>query len=215
VHQRAGHLLLVPDADDGLQHRAHQGVVVGDELCELLVLLHGQDGDGLEAGLDADRGPAPLGLAGGGRADRVPLLHELAARDAGHRDVDQAHVAVLVLLVLAGWVPVQVHGEVARGRQAAEVKVLAPEQPVLPRLAAGAGVQHVVQAQLTEVLLLGRQVFGLDDPQAQQVLRPPAVVLETPTTPLICVMILRLTYLCLIGCKLFDEESITSLTFNI
>lgn len=77
VDQRTGHLLLVPDADDRLQHQAQHGVVVGDELSKLLVLLHGQDGDGLEAGLDADRWSSPLDLAGGGHADRIPLLHKL------------------------------------------------------------------------------------------------------------------------------------------
>lgn len=45
-------------------------------------------------------------------------------------------------------------------------------------LAGGASVQSVVQAQLAEVLLLWWQVFGFDDPQTQQVLRPATVVLE-------------------------------------
>ncbi len=181
VHESAGHLLLVLDADDGLQHRAQHGVVVGDKLGELLVLLHGQDGDGLEAGLDADRRPPSFGLAGGGRADRVPLLHKLPARHARHRDVDQAHVVVLVLLLLLVHVAVDVHGDAVHGRQAGEVEVLAPEQAVVASLAGGSGVQHVVQTQLAEILLLRRQVFGFDDPQSQQVLRPPTVVLETQT----------------------------------
>lgn len=45
-------------------------------------------------------------------------------------------------------------------------------------LAGGASVQSVVQAELAEVLLLWRQVFGFNDPQAQQVLCPATVVLE-------------------------------------
>lgn len=179
MDQSTGHLLLVLHADDGLQHRAQHGVVVGDELCELLVLLHGQDGDGLEAGLDANRRPASFGFAGGGRADRVPLLHKLPARHARHRDVDQAHVVVLVLLLLLVYVAVDVHGDAVHAGQAGEVKVLAPEQAVVSGLAGGPGVQDVVQTQLTEIFLLRRQIFGLDDPQSQQVLGSPAVVLQT------------------------------------
>lgn len=189
MHQRTRHLLLVPDADDGLQHGAERAVVVGDELGELLVLLHGQDGDGLEPRLDAYGGPAPFGLAGGGRADRVPLLHELPPRHAGHRDVDQAHVVVLVLLLLLVHVAVDVHGDAVRGGQAGEVEVLAPEQAVVASFAGGPGVEDVVQTQLTEILLLGGQVFGFDDPESQQVLRSPTVVLKnrlglkTPASP--------------------------------
>lgn len=181
VDEGAGHLLLVLDADDGLQHRAQHGVVVGDELCELLVLLHGQDGDGLEAGLDPDRRPASFGLAGGRRADRVPLLHKLPSRHARHGDVDQAHVVVLVLLLLLVHVAVDVHGDAVHGGQAGEVEVLAPEQAVVASLAGGSGVEDVVQTKLAEIFLLRRQIFGLDDPQTQQVLSSPTVVLETRT----------------------------------
>lgn len=181
VDEGARHLLLVLDADDGLQHRAQHGVVVGDELCELLVLLHWQDVDGLEAGLDADRRAASLCLAGGRRADRVPLFHKLAARHARHRDVDQSHVVVLVLLLLLVHVAVDVHGDAVHGGQAGEVEVLAPEQAVVASFAGGPSVQDVVQTQLAEIFLLRRQIFGFDDPQSQQVLRPPTVVLETQT----------------------------------
>lgn len=181
VDQSTGHLLLVLHADDGLQHRAQHGVVVGDELCKLLVLLHGQDADGLEAGLDADGGPSSFGLAGGGRADRVPLLHKLPACHARHGDVDQTHVVVLILFFLLVDVSVDVHGDAVQGGQAGEVKVFPPEQAVVSGLAGGPCVQDVVQTQLTEILLLGRQIFGFDDPQPQQVVGAATVVLQTWT----------------------------------
>lgn len=146
VHQGARHLLFVLDTDDGFQYGAQHRVVVGDKLGELLVLLHGQDGDGLEPGLDPDGRPASLGLAGGGCADRVPFLNELPARHAGHGDVDQTHIVVLVLLLLLVHVTVDVHGDAAHGGQAGEVEVLAPEQAVVAGLAGGPGIQDVIQA---------------------------------------------------------------------
>lgn len=68
--------------------------------------------------------------------------------------------------------------EVADGGQVVELEVLAPEDGVGARLAGGARVQHVVQAQLAVVALLGRQLARLDDPQLQHVVHPPAVVLQ-------------------------------------
>lgn len=68
--------------------------------------------------------------------------------------------------------------EVADGGQVVELEVLAPEDGVGARLAGGARVQHVVQAQLAIVALLGRELAGLDDPQLQHVVHPPAVVLH-------------------------------------
>jgi len=182
VDQRARHLLLVLDADAGLQHRAQQHVVVGGVLGELLVHLHGQDAHALVARLDADHGPGGLALGGAGRAHGVPLLHELPPGDGGGGDADQPHVIVLILLLLLVRVLVEVHGDDAHGRQVVELEVLAPEHVVGLQLAGGAGVERVVQAQLAEVLLLGRQVLGLDDPEPQQVLHPPAVVLQEGTT---------------------------------
>lgn len=179
VHQSARHLLLVADTDDGLQHGAQRAVAASDELGKLLVALHGQDSDGLVARLDAERRPAPLGLGGCRRAHRVPALYELPARDAAHRDVDQAHVVALVLLLLLVGRAVHVHCEAARGGQPGELEVLAPEEAIVAALASGARMQHVVQAQLAEVRLLGWQVLGLDDPQPQQVLCPSAVVLRS------------------------------------
>jgi len=97
VHQRTRHFLFALDAQHGLQHGAQRAVVVGDVLGELLVQLHGQDVHGLEARLEAqgrvDDLPAaaagPLGEHAG-LDDRVPLLHELTAGDAGDGDAHQA-----------------------------------------------------------------------------------------------------------------------------
>lgn len=63
--------------------------------------------------------------------------------------------------------------------QVAELKVLSPEDVVGLELAGGAGVERVVEAELTVVFLFGRQILGFDDPQPQHVLDPSAVVLET------------------------------------
>ena len=180
VDQRRGHLLLVLHADDRFQHRAQLPVVVGDELGKLLVLLHGKDEDGLEARLDADGRAPSFGLADGGRADRVPLLHELSPRHICHRDVDQAHIVVLVfLLLLLVHIMVDVDSDVLCSGQAGEEEELPPEQAVVACLAGGPSMENVIQAQLTEISLLWEQVFCLNDPQSQQVLRPPTVVLQT------------------------------------
>lgn len=156
MHQRAGHLLFVFDADDGLQHGAQHAVVVGDELCKLLVLLHWQDGDGLEAGLDADGWPSSFDLADGGGAHRVPLLHKLPTRHARHRDVNQTNIVVLVLLLLLVYVAVDVHSDAVHRGQAGKVKVLPPEKAVMASFAGGPGVQDIIQTKLAEVLLFRR-----------------------------------------------------------
>lgn len=191
VDQRARHLLLVLDANPGLEHRAQQHVVVGGVLGELLVHLHGKDVHALVARLDPDHGPGRLAFGRVGRADLVPLLHELPPGDGGHRDVDQSDVVVLVLLLLLVRVLVEVGRDVLDGGQVVELKVLPPEDVVGLELAGGAGVQRVVQAQLAEVFLFGWQVLGLDDPQLQQVFHPATVVLETNITGACLVMCLE------------------------
>jgi len=56
-----------------------------------------------------------------------------------------------------------------------------PQKTVSPEaergLRGGACIQHVIQAELTVVPLLGRQLPGLYDPQLQYVVYPAAVVL--------------------------------------
>ena len=179
MHQGRRHLLLGLGAEDGLEGGAEPQVVVGDVLGELLVHLHGQDGDGLVARLDADHGPGALAALRVGRRHRVPLLHELPAGHGGGGQAHQAQVAAAFLLLLLVGLAVQVDGDRAQRRQVVELEVLAPEDVVGLQLARGARVQHVVQAQLAQVLLLGRQVLGLDHPQLQNVLHAPAVVLHT------------------------------------
>ena len=104
MHQGKRHLLLALDAEQRLQHRAQRAVVVGDVLGKLLVQLHGQDAHGLVAGLDAQRGVDHLAAAHApalgqhtGLDDRVPLLHKVAAGDAGDGDADQPQVSALLL----------------------------------------------------------------------------------------------------------------------
>ena len=84
-----------------------------------------------------------------------------------------SHLAPLLVRLL-----VEVQAQVADCRQVVELKVLAPEDGVGAGLAGGAGVQHVVQAQFAVVAFLSRQLPRLDDPQLQDVVYPPAVVLE-------------------------------------
>lgn len=181
VDQRTRHFLLVLDADARFQHRAQQHVVVGGVLCKLLVHLHGQDVHALVTRLDPNHRPRRLAFGRVGRTDRVPLLHELPAHYGRRGDVDQSDVVVLVLLLLLVRVLVEVRRDALDWRQVVELKVLTPEDVVGLELAGGAGVKRVVQAQLAEILLLGRQILGLDDPQLQQVLHPPAVVLRQTT----------------------------------
>lgn len=69
--------------------------------------------------------------------------------------------------------------DVLDSRQVGELKVLSPEDIVCFQLAGCAGIQGIIQAQLAEVLLLGRKIFGFDHPQPKGVLYPTAVVLET------------------------------------
>lgn len=56
--------------------------------------------------------------------------------------------------------------------------MLAPENGVGARLAGGACVQHVVQTKFAVVALLGWKLAGLDDPQFEHIVHPPAVVLH-------------------------------------
>lgn len=68
--------------------------------------------------------------------------------------------------------------EVADGGQVVEFEVLAPEDRVGAGLAGGACVQHVVQTKLAVVAFLGWKLAGLDDPQFEHIVHPPAVVLR-------------------------------------
>lgn len=65
-----------------------------------------------------------------GRAHCVPLLHQLPAGHRGNGDVDQPDVAALVFLPLPVSVFIEMKSDGADGRQAAEVKTLAPEDVV-------------------------------------------------------------------------------------
>lgn len=86
-----------------------------------------------------------------GRAQCVPLLHQLSACHRGDRDVDQANVATLVLLPLPVCVFVEVQHDGGNRRQAAEVKPLTPEDVVHLQLAGRPSIQTVIQTQLAEV----------------------------------------------------------------
>lgn len=100
MHQSAGHLLFVLDADDRLQHRAEQHVVVGDVLGKLFVKLHGQDVHALVPGLDADHGTRCFPFTWIGLANWVPFLDQLPARDIHSWNAHQPHVVVLVFFLL-------------------------------------------------------------------------------------------------------------------
>lgn len=178
MHQCAGHLLFIPHTDDRLQNRTQHGVVVGDKLSKLFVLLHRQDRDGLKAGLDANGRATTLDFAGGGRADRIPLLYKLPATHTLHRNIDQAHIVVLIFPLLLVSVTVNVDSDALDGGQASKLKMFTPEQAVRAQLTGGTGIQHVIQAQLTKVFLLGWEVFGLYDPKVEDILCSSAVVLR-------------------------------------
>lgn len=64
-------------------------------------------------------------------------------------------------------------------REVIELKVFTPEDIIRLQFAGCTGIEAVVQAELAEVLFLGRKVFCFDDPQPQCILNPPTVVLET------------------------------------
>lgn len=177
MHECTGHLLFVLHADDRLQHRAQHGIVIGHKLRKLFVLLHGQDGDSLEARFDSDGGASTFGFAGGGGADRIPLLHKLPSHYSLHWYVHQAHIVVFVLFLFLVHITIDVYSDALNGRNAAKLKVFPPEQAVRAGFAGGAGVQHIIQTQLTEILLFRWQIFGLDDPQTEDVFRSSAVVL--------------------------------------
>lgn len=68
--------------------------------------------------------------------------------------------------------------EVADSGQVVELKVLAPENGVGAGLAGGTCVQHVVQTKFAVVAFLGWKLAGLDDPQFEHIVHPPAVVLR-------------------------------------
>lgn len=178
VHQCTRHLLLVLDTNPGLEHRAQQHVVIGGVFSKLLVHLHGKDVHTLIAGLDSDHRSRCFALRGVGRADWIPLLHKLSPGNGCDGDVDESNVIVLIFLLLLVRVLVQVGRDALDSRQVVELKVLPPKDVVSLELAGGAGVQRVIQTELTEVFLFGWQVLGLDDPQPQQVLNPATVVLQ-------------------------------------
>lgn len=68
--------------------------------------------------------------------------------------------------------------EVPDSREVVELEVLAPEDSVGARFAGGACVQHVVQTQFTVIAFFGWQLTGLNDPELQDIVHPPAVVLS-------------------------------------
>lgn len=179
MHQSAGHLLFVLDTDDRLQHRAEQHVVVGGVLCKLFVELHGQDVHALVPGLDADHGSSRFPFPWIGLANWVPFLDQLPARNIHRWNAHQPHIVVLVLFLLLVRVPIEMDGDVLDRREVIELKVFTPEDVIRLQLAGGAGIETVIQAELTEVLFLGRKVLSFDDPQLERILHPPTVVLET------------------------------------
>jgi len=177
VHQSTRHLLLIPDADHRLQHRAQHSVVAGNKLCEFFVLLHGQDGDGLVTGLYPNGGSPCFPFVGCGCADWVPFFHKLATSYTGHGNVDQAYIIVLVLFLLLLPILVDVNCDAVKRWEAVELKVLSPEDVICFCFAGGAGKESVIKAQLTEVFLLGGQFLGLNDPETEHIFSSTAVVL--------------------------------------
>lgn len=73
---------------------------------------------------------------------------------------------------------VEMKSEVADSREVVELKVLAPEDSVGAGFAGGACIQHVVQTQFTVVTFFGWQLPGLDDPELQDIVHSPTVVLS-------------------------------------
>lgn len=94
---------------------------------------------------------------GTGRAQSVPLLHQLSAGHRGDRDVDQPDVAALVLLPLPVSVFVEVEGDGVDGGKTAEVETLPPEDVVRFKFTGRPGVEAVIQTQLTEVPAVERK----------------------------------------------------------
>lgn len=76
---------------------------------------------------------------------------------------------------------VKMKAEVADSWQVVELKVLTPKDSIGSGFAGGAGVKHVIQAQLTIIALFGWEFTGLDDPQLQNVVDASTVVLSTKT----------------------------------
>lgn len=141
MDQCTRHLLLVLDANPGLQHRAEQHVVVGGVLCKLLVHLHGKDVHTLIACFDPNHRSRCLALGGVGRADLIPLLYELSSSDGRDRDVDKSNVIVFIFLFLLVRVFVEVNHDALDRRQVIELEVLSPEDVVSLEFAGGAGVE--------------------------------------------------------------------------
>ena len=59
--------------------------------------------------------------------------------------------------------------------------MLAPEDRVSAGFAGGACIQHVIQAKFAVVALFGWKLTGLDDPEFEHIVYPPAVVLRSQT----------------------------------
>lgn len=178
MNKRTRHLLLVLDANPRLKHRAEKHIVIGGVLGKLLVHLHGKDVHTLIACLDSNHRPRCLALGGVGCADWIPLLHKLSSGNSCDGDTDESNVIVFIFLLLLVAVFVEVRRYALDSRQVIKFKVFSPKDIVSLEFAGGAGVERVVETELTEVFLFGWQVFGLDDPQPQQVLYPPTVVLQ-------------------------------------
>ncbi len=141
VDQCTRHLLLVLDANPGLEHRAQQHVVIGGVLCKLLVHLHGQDAHTLIARFDPNHRPRCFALRGVGRAYLIPLLHKLSSGNSCDGDIDKSDVIVFIFLFLLVCVFVEVGRDALDGRQVIELKVLSPEDVVSLEFAGGAGVE--------------------------------------------------------------------------
>lgn len=69
------------------------------------------------------------------------------------------------------------NGDALQRWEAVELKVLSPENVICFGFAGGAGKESIIEAQLTEVFLLGSQVLCLDDPEAEYIFSTTAVVL--------------------------------------
>lgn len=156
VHQGTSHLLFVLDTDRWFQHRAEQHVVVGSIFSKLLIHLHWKDVHTLVARLYPDRRSRRLPLPWVRCVNGVPLLNKLSTGHTFYWDVYQSHIVVLVFFLLLVRVPVDVDSDVLDSRQVGELKVLSPEDVVCFQLAGGAGIKGIIQAELAEVLLLGR-----------------------------------------------------------
>lgn len=73
---------------------------------------------------------------------------------------------------------VQVQAQASDSREVVELEVLTPEHRVCSRLAGGARVQHVIQAQLAVVALFRWKIPRLNNPQFKNIVHPTTVILH-------------------------------------